>query len=85
MRADLDPKFEGYAPPRWEFGGFRSNLAYSEILELYRIWRKFGIMPLAGGYFEQPGWWRVDMETCHAIYNTLAHEIAREVRQRKDA
>lgn len=82
MRAALDYKYEPPEPPDYDFQGFKQPL--SAVHRQYRDYRDHGIMPFAGGYYDQPPEWRHDMELYELIYNVRAWMVRRELKARDD-
>lgn len=40
-------------------------------VELWNAYKEHGIMPVSGGYFDQPRWWRGLIRVMNSVYNPL--------------
>lgn len=73
--------YETDAPPEFDFEGFWQ--ARNDVFRQWRMWTEHGIMPFAGGYYDQPSEWRHDVELCDAIYSYWSWHIRQDVKGRK--
>ena len=80
-RAKYDPK---YKPKdlRYDFGGYHGSAPDYEIREMFRQWDRHGVMYCAGGYGDQPDWWRRDMQIARAVFAVASHKVAEDVEAR---
>jgi len=52
---------------------------------MFKQWDEHGVMYCAGGYGDQPDWWRADMMICRAMLNLKASGVIKEVKARHEA
>ena len=80
-RVQIDPEYIAPEPPDADFQGFKQprHVVYRQ----YRDYREHGIMPMAGGYNDQPPEWQHDMDWYEIVYSIRAWMIRKEVRERK--
>ncbi len=80
VRLVYDPDYEPEVPD-FELSGL--HYPQREGWALWRAWEDHGVMPYAGGYFDQPPEWRRMIETFQAVYGVIVNEVRREVDGRK--
>lgn len=54
-------------------------------VQAYADFLRFGVLPYAGGTFEQPGWLLEEMRTVHGIYQDERATIERKRAERDKA
>jgi len=78
-RIDLsDPKFTQKEIEGWDLEGFWF-LDLSTTIELYWAWKEHGVMPVSGGFLDQPVQWQTDMKLFRKLYATKVELVKKEL------
>jgi hypothetical protein len=76
---------EGDPVGDFDFCGLPISLPDAEMLNSWRWLREYGVLAVAGGYFDQPPEWIRSVDILDSMVNVVMDDLARREKAKRDA